>query len=592
MNHTSIQTPLEALEEAIAAAQALPEVDQIEYFKRQGMPEISHWMLRRQWETQGRLPDETLQRLHQHEWAHGLWAQAMARLDGLDVRRVGREAGIYLPDVVLSVIARDAQAAVDRIAAEVRRDAFGLGLRLCFLRNADLDGYRAISDLVVARRTWEKQANRLGAAALRLALELENPSDRQAFEDIEALLELRDFRHICPFFRWRYQRNIALLRRYTDERLRRSDPTAGLAPHALFAWTLLVWVFGGDQHGQLCQALAAPDTSSAPDTPVGAVYHAAAAYRQWIPASPPLQGRRLRIALCVFGQLRHFQAARPSWNALRLDTHDVQVFVHTWRNTGMRIPDVSTGAGTDRVFGHAPFAQAYKRAAALYGIPALYERCRTLHAALDCGRTVSDEELRTVYGAQARCVIEDDPGDTFGPDPANQRRMFRKMHGAVQLMRGSGQAFDLCILIRPDLLLKPIGEGADLMAMATAAAQGSVVFNDCLITTGNIYLDDTMAIGRPDVMEAFVDVESFTQEAAVGKHWNAPTSLRAHRSIAHNAFVRGLRPVYQLGFRKAGLASAVCLSREQIQAALLAEMPHGAVSDLDRLLLSSLEVGT
>src|SRR5581483_7797169 len=38
--------------------------------------------------------------------------------------------------------------------------------------------------------------------------------------------------------------------------------------------------------------------------------------------------QRLRIAVCVSGQLRGYHAAHPSWSKLGFDQHDTTFFVH------------------------------------------------------------------------------------------------------------------------------------------------------------------------------------------------------------------------------------------------------------------------
>jgi hypothetical protein len=56
-------------------------------------------------------------------------------------------------------------------------------------------------------------------------------------------------------------------------------------------------------------------------------------------ASPPAPAlafvpMRLRIALCISGQLRGYEAAHPSWSRLGLDRHEVTRFVHVWQDIG------------------------------------------------------------------------------------------------------------------------------------------------------------------------------------------------------------------------------------------------------------------
>ena len=584
MNESLTAPPLDTLQQAVMKARSLPADRQVAHFEQLGMPEIAHWLLQKNWEQLGRQPNAALKELHRYEWAHGLWTRALERLDTLDPWQLASEAQIHAPDVALKTIVQLARATATRIDTELQKDAYGFALGLCHLRRKDSPGYHSVREVLLTRRPWDRHTKGLNGSALRLALEVPDVAQTEIFHDIEQLLNQRHFGRICPFFRWRFQHNIECLRRYTRERLDQPDPTSGLSPNALFAWAALVWTYGGDMWHKLCQYLP-EDKEPQPSSPIGAVRLAATAYRQWCRPIQPLPEKRLRIALCVFGQLRDFASAHGSWDVLRLNEHHVHVFVNTWRQTGMRLPDAETGSGCDRVFKHIPFVRAYQRAGFLYGNSVLRTRYPGLHAALSCGREIQEHELLNVYGHDAQCVIEDDLGEAFGADPGNQRRMFRKMRGALQMMKNSGESFDLCILIRPDLLLHAPDNRVDLLEMARTAAVQPLVFNDGLVVNTSLFLDDALAIGRPDVIDAFADVETFTQSA----YWQAPTRLLAHRSIAFNALARGLRPVPLLGFRMHGFASEVVLTREQIHSALMKDIPQGALTDLDQLLLSALE---
>ena len=591
MRKAAKETPLGVLIQTIEECQSLaPEALQ-EHLTRIGMPEVAHWLLRRNWETQGMKTGAALKALHLHEWTQGLWTQAMNRLTALNRSECEIVGGIDVAGAAMKALAQLEHLKVHWLELELKTDAVRFARGLCDLRRKDTRAYHLLREWMLARKPWEKYPDALSRAALRLALEVSYASDEQAFEDLEVLLSQRNFRRIATFLRFRFQANIELLRRYTAARLRRNDPASGLSEHALFSWFALAWIYCGDMWEEMCLAMHERVETSLSENPLGSLKHSANSYlRQCSLLRENDRHRRtggrhrLRIALCVFGQLRNYCMAYKSWGVLNLGEHDVHTFVNTWSNTGMRLPCAESGAGCDRVFAHPQFIGAYIRAGYLYGNTAIRSRFPVLHASLSCNSVVDEEGLKSVYGRQAEILIEDDPGEEFGCDPGNQRRMFRKMMGVVQMMNAAVGRFDLCILIRPDLLLCS-KDSFSLCNHWEATNKAPVLYNFNLSCNSNLSLDDAFAMGRPDVVSKFADVESQT----IGRSWAAPKELVPHHSIAFNALQRGIRPIHPIGLMKGGFSSGVSLSREQILDALRADLPRGIETEMDRLLLASLE---
>lgn len=577
---------LAKLQQAIVDAQGMTVEQQAAHFKQLGMPEVAHLLLREAHEEAGSIVGPRLKELVQHEIDHGQWTRALELIQHVDAKLLVREIDVDLGDVTMKTLVQLGRELEAWMHAEIDRDAPGFARRLCNIRRAESVGFHAIRRMMLMHKPWRKHQNMLAQAALFLVSETPDVSNEQALLHVDQILNQRHLYLIFPFFRSTFRRNIELLRLYSEQRLSRPDPFAGLSPEAVFAWSALVWVYAGDTWAELCEALATlqADTTPQVNTPKGAVLAAAAAYRQRCQMASQPPKPRLRIAMCVFGQLRNYAAGHDTWEVMGLDKHDVKVFVNTWSQTGMRLPDAELGAGVSRVFLYQPFVNAYKRAGFMYGNPALYAAYPGLHAALRCGRVVQQADLQAVYGRDAQCVIEDDPGEAFGPDPGNQRRMFRKMRGAVQMMQESGENFDLCILIRPDLILQSQEMGVDLYAMTQTVAKGPFLYCFEFRVGLNFSVHDVLTIGRPDAIAALVDVESFTEE----NFWGAPKKLRAHSSIAVNAFSKGLRPLSVRDVKIGGYASEVGLSAERIRQLLLEDIGLRAYTEMDSMLLSSL----
>ncbi len=122
--------------------------------------------------------------------------------------------------------------------------------------------------------------------------------------------------------------------------------------------------------------------------------------------------RKLRIAVCISGQLRGYRQVFASWHHLGLERHDADYFVHVWRRIGRKIPLIPSKGHLQRLFTDA-FCDAYADALRQHGARDL-ERAypgffRFFTAGGDC---VTQAELQRFYRTDA-VVAEDDAAAPF-----------------------------------------------------------------------------------------------------------------------------------------------------------------------------------
>ncbi len=126
--------------------------------------------------------------------------------------------------------------------------------------------------------------------------------------------------------------------------------------------------------------------------------------------APALAGRRkLRVAICLSGQLRGYEAALETWRAEFLRSIEPVFFIHSWEGIGR------SDAQPFRYvlpFEGARFCDAYREVALSLGYEAMQARHPSLYAALGAGNRTDAEALKALYGTP-HIVLEDDKGPKF-----------------------------------------------------------------------------------------------------------------------------------------------------------------------------------
>lgn len=458
-------------------------------------------------------------------------------------------------------------------------DPLALALEVSLLRKLDSAGYDEVRALLLAQRCFDA-----GSTPLALALEQLDPDNtahralaRQALQTLPPLAAGKLFRHPA------LPRNGVLLCRLLDDTL--ADPTGWTPAGWLNLLMLAFAIVPRERFDALLRQLRSRDTGTASQI----------AGRFVLPgerATVPVAGPRLRIALCLSGQMRGWREAARSWQHLGLQGHAVDVYVHTWRDLGRRLPDPEIMPSVRRVFADAAFAEAYIRAGQRHGLAALQAAYPRLFAGLASQAVVSAEELVQAFGPGTTVVVDDEHHPRFaGWD--NQARMHHKIWAAQQLASASGHAYDLVIRLRPDKLVRGQQQRPDWPALAARSAQEQALF--CEEPVGlreGLVMGDQFAAGAPGPMAAYAEAWHL-QTQAVGAAWPGfPPRFTGHSSLAWSCLWQGLRPQALPGVQFGPMAEASCITRGEVQALLALDRPDGPQDAMDRLLWSAFETAT
>ena len=305
---------------------------------------------------------------------------------------------------------------------------------------------------------------------------------------------------------------------------------------------------------------------------------------------------RLRIALCISGQLRGFRQAAPTWQRhLGLDGHDVTVIVHTWDEIGGRLPDPEIPFSVARVFGDTRFAQAYLQQGLRHGLAALQQSYPHFFAALRAEGHVEPADLQAVYGPDVVWAIED------GQAPAlaalnNPERMHYKIEAAQALALEVAErdgAFDLMIRLRPDKLLQDSPIPVDWhQVLHDSASQRKVFTEDGVDLRAGLLIGDQFAAGTPEVMNAYAGAWSLTALAREQGWHQFPPQLLGHTSLAFTCLFNGLRVQRIPGLSFGRLVEPTQPDPATLRGWLAADLPRGPQTELDQALWQALAADT
>lgn len=156
---------------------------------------------------------------------------------------------------------------------------------------------------------------------------------------------------------------------------------------------------------------------------------------------------KLKVALCISGQLRGFKQAFPSVKESIVDVLSPDIFVHTWEDVGCREPDNALFAHRvfDKHFGHA-----YGNLFTVYGwaYPDIKSRLPNLFRLFDKESKVTESDLKEFFSTNYVVVENDKSGKFLGM--SNQHKMLYKINECDKLIDITGIDYDIVIRLRPD----------------------------------------------------------------------------------------------------------------------------------------------
>lgn len=294
-----------------------------------------------------------------------------------------------------------------------------------------------------------------------------------------------------------------------------------------------------------------------------------------------IRKRRLRVAICVSGQLRGYELALASWRRTLLSGTDPVFFLHSWkaigRSTAEPFRSVLPFAGTC-------FPEAYRMQVGLIGYDAAQARYPTLFSCLKGEALAEASTLAALYGSE-HVVLENEQAPEFAGF-SNQQKMHYKIHAADQMARAAGE-FDLFVRIRPDLEVKlaPF----DWRDLHEAAQSRQVIYTEKApgLHYGQLMVGDQFAIATPDLMEVYARTWKSFPGLADMAPGGCPAEFTGHVSLALTCWYHGIA-MEKAPIRFGKLLEARRMSSVEICSALEKDLSGRCLPDsVDAALLTA-----
>jgi len=247
--------------------------------------------------------------------------------------------------------------------------------------------------------------------------------------------------------------------------------------------------------------------------------------------------RKLRVALCVSGQLRGFRTARQTWSALGLDDHEIHTFVHVWAEVGRKLPAPGHSL---RLFPRA-FSDAFSRHMMRIGTDEFWSRYPTFRSLYEQKDIVSAEDIKSFYNTDA-AVVESQTEGIFLD--SNSARMHYKIQACNELIHKSGVDFDLVVRIRPDKTFHHTEKLIDWPEHLKALLIEKFILVDdfpVFLPAGGYGFGDQIAIGCQYDMDRYARTFALQSSNMGGSGlYGFPADHFPHTSLAFSCFYDGV----------------------------------------------------
>jgi len=292
---------------------------------------------------------------------------------------------------------------------------------------------------------------------------------------------------------------------------------------------------------------------------------------------------KLKVAICISGQLRGFQQAFSTWKKTLLVDIDYDIFVHTWQRIGRSEPNPYRAYKT---FEGDRFLEAYKNSFNLVSyddIKALYP---SLFSYISGSQNITKDELSNIYETDY-VVIEDEAEERFR-NYSNPSKMHYKIHACHQYALSQNKGYDLYVRIRPD---KPISLVAfSWKDLYRRCRSESLLFVDGAgLSThfGHPAMGDQFAVGDVTTMSVYANTWNFSPAAASHDLLNWSRMLEGHTSLATACWTHGIR-AEKFPVRWSDLLDSEPLPMEKVLEKIKLDAT-GRMNELDRQFISALE---
>lgn len=290
--------------------------------------------------------------------------------------------------------------------------------------------------------------------------------------------------------------------------------------------------------------------------------------------------KKLKVAVCISGQLRGYKKAFKSWEKSILVGLDYDVYIHSWKNIG------GSGAEPFRKilpFTSNSFKDTYREYCLTLGFESMQQEYPTLFKYLKQSKNTTAEEVKAFYNAK-EVVLEDENQPKFDHF-SNSDKMHYKVHACHQLVEESGKEYDLIIRIRPDFLISFIAfKWSDIYEICHSQP---TIFADTPFGTNymSCMVGDQLAVGTPETIQSYANTWNIYPQYAENNLLKCGKNFTGHESIAMNCWIHKIK-FEKLPVKKGGLIESSAMSNELTNKAISADA-KGRNSFWDKKFLDS-----
>lgn len=207
---------------------------------------------------------------------------------------------------------------------------------------------------------------------------------------------------------------------------------------------------------------------------------------------------KLKIAVCISGQLRGYKQALSTWSAFGFNAHDVDSYVCVWEQIGRKKLHPSH---LDRVI-TPNVSQVFKDFISSFGFPKFEKQFPTLISHLNRTELINDLDLQSAYNTKNVIIVNDEDHMQL----SNIEKMYMMINKCWDMIPEPGK-YDLIIRIRPDRELTKFS--FDLRKFKFDDFSNVIIADTpANIHTDNIYMGDQFAMGTPKVMKVYSELYS------------------------------------------------------------------------------------
>lgn len=291
---------------------------------------------------------------------------------------------------------------------------------------------------------------------------------------------------------------------------------------------------------------------------------------------------RLKIAVCVSGQLRGYQEALKTWTMFKKAEHEFDFYCCVWDTVGNKSLNK---VHLNRFFGEN-FSRVFTEYTRGMSIKEAKDLLPTLFKNLVAEEKVDQSLVRRHYNAKNALVIKEDEFNEF----SNQYKMHYMIERCYSLIDNPTD-YDLIVRIRPDKEL--ISENINWAILKRFVSKNRIVTDGKTIIrpSAGFNIDDQFAVGSPESMREYS--QTFTKVERQQYPHNIPqySGFLPHMTLYLSLFTAKIE-VYDIkeiddSFKFGKLLNSNVLSKERTRQSVLNDLENN--SDFMREFLEAIE---